>query len=412
MKQIIFSVCLFMSILLAGCKQVKAETPEPEYAEATPYATATTTDATIDEPSATAPISHTTNIPNDKGKTKIQVAILLDTSSSMDGLIEQAKSRLWNIVNTLTTLKLKGKEPVLEIALYEYGNNNIYNDEYIRQVLPLSTDLDVISQKLFALTTLGGDEYCGAVISKATRQLEWGKNDADIRLIYIAGNEPFTQGRIHYVEAINEALARNIFVNTIHCGGAEEGIRGMWKDGAVKGKGKYFNINHNDRVRHISTPYDDRITSCNIRLNATYIGYGDQGAYSKENQMVQDQNARSISAANETERIVSKSKSAYKNSSWDLVDLAKEDAKAVEKIADKDLPDDLQGKSKDELKALLAQKEAERKTIQQEIETLAKQRQDYIDEEMKKQGESGDDLGKAITQSVLDIALAKGYTME
>lgn len=388
MKQLLITGCLCMSILLCSCKQVKAETPEPEQAETT-Y-----------------------NVETVKGKAKIQVAILLDTSSSMDGLIEQAKSRLWNIVNTLTTLKLQGKEPVLEIALYEYGNNNIHNDEYIRQVLPLSTDLDLISQKLFALTTLGGDEYCGAVINKATQQLEWGKNDNDIRLIYIAGNEPFTQGRTHYIEAINNALAKNIFVNTIHCGDAEEGIDGKWRDGAVKGKGKYFNINHNERVRYISTPYDDRISSCNARLNATYIGYGDLGEYSKQNQRAQDVNARSISAANETERIVSKSKSAYKNSSWDLVDLAKEDAKAVEKIADKDLPDELQGKSKDELKALLAQKEAERKTLQQEIETLAKQRQAYIDEEMKKQGDGGDDLGKAITQSVLDVALAKGYTAE
>ena len=44
-------------------------------------------------------------------RTKIQVAILLDTSSSMDGLIEQTKSRLWNIVNTLTTLKYRGENP-------------------------------------------------------------------------------------------------------------------------------------------------------------------------------------------------------------------------------------------------------------------------------------------------------------
>ena len=53
------------------------------------------------------------------GNTKIQVALLLDTSNSMDGLIEQAKSRLWNIVNTLTTLKYSGKTPTIEISLYE-----------------------------------------------------------------------------------------------------------------------------------------------------------------------------------------------------------------------------------------------------------------------------------------------------
>lgn len=62
--------------------------------------------------------------------TKIQVALLLDTSSSMDGLIEQTKSRLWNIVNTLTTLKYNGKAPQIEIALYEYGNSGISEKLY------------------------------------------------------------------------------------------------------------------------------------------------------------------------------------------------------------------------------------------------------------------------------------------
>jgi hypothetical protein len=32
-------------------------------------------------------------------KRKIQLVILFDTSNSMDGLLEQAKSRLWEIVN-------------------------------------------------------------------------------------------------------------------------------------------------------------------------------------------------------------------------------------------------------------------------------------------------------------------------
>ncbi|MCD7902122.1 MAG: hypothetical protein LUH22_20385 [Bacteroides sp.] len=93
---------------------------------------------------------------------KIQVAILLDTSSSMNGLIDQARSRLWNIVNTLTTLKFKGKTPEIEIALYEYGNNGISPEKnFIRQVAPLTGDLELLSEKLFALTTNGGSEYCG-----------------------------------------------------------------------------------------------------------------------------------------------------------------------------------------------------------------------------------------------------------
>jgi hypothetical protein len=94
----------------------------------------------------------------------IQLAILLDTSNSMDGLIDQAKSQLWKIVN---------------------------------QVLPLTDDLDKVSQQLFALKTNGGEEYCGAVIKSAIDQLDWSKDSADLKVIYIAGNEPFSQGPIN-----------------------------------------------------------------------------------------------------------------------------------------------------------------------------------------------------------------------
>ncbi len=344
------------------------------------------------------------------GDTKIQVAILLDTSSSMDGLIEQAKSRLWNIVNTLTTLKYKGKTPDIQIALYEYGNNGIPTDDYIRQVTPLTNDLDLISEKLFALTTNGGYEYCGAVIKKAVDILTWGKSDADMKLIYIAGNEPFTQGSIAYKDAIDAALKKNIYVNTIHCGDTRWGIEGMWKDAATYGKGKYFNIDHNAKVRFIETPFDDRIHSINIKLNDTYIGYGHIGQARKTNQMVQDQNARSVSSANFAERAVSKTKEVYNNSSWDLVDRVNEDEKVLDKIKKEDLPKELQGKSKDELKSYINGKKTERINLQKQISELAKKRQAYIDEEMKKKGDdAGDDLGEAINQSVLDLAAVKGY---
>lgn len=344
--------------------------------------------------------------------TKIQVAILLDTSSSMDGLIEQAKSRLWNIVNTLTTLKYNGRTPKIEIALYEYGNDNLKRaDGYIRQVTPLTTDLDLISAKLFSLTTYGGDEYCGMVISKAVEMLNWGSNSSDMKLVYIAGNEPFNQGSVSYKTAISRALAKGIYVNTIHCGRTGEGIEGMWRDGAERGKGKFFNIDHNARVRYYDTPYDDRISACNDRLNRTYISYGATGDAYAENQRMQDSNAMGISKSNFAERAVSKSKQVYNNSNWDLVDKVKEDSNALNEIKQSELPQELQNKSKAEIQKLIAEKEAERASIQKEINELAKKRQEYIDEEAKKDNSSGDDLGKAINESILAFANVKGYTI-
>lgn len=341
----------------------------------------------------------------------IQLAILLDTSSSMDGLIDQAKSRLWNIVNTLTSLKYNGKEPDIEIALYEYGNSRLSPSEgYILQVIPFTRDLDLVSEKLFGLRTGGGDEFCGQVIRVATKKLDWTSNAASMKLVYIAGNEPFTQGPVSYKEACSEAVNKQIFINSIHCGGWDEGVRGMWKDGADVGKGKHFNIDSNQKVRYVATPYDEPISHCNTKLNDTYIGYGSQGYSKKENQAMQDSNAGSISQANATERAVSKSGKAYKNDSWDLVDKVNNDEKALEEMKQEDLPKELKGKSKEEIKKVVSEKAADREKLQKEIAELAKKRQSFIDAELAKEGPTDqDDFGNAVKKSILDLADVKGF---
>ena len=45
------------------------------------------------------------------------MAILLDTSNSMDGLISQAKSQLWTIVQQFAQAKKAGKTPALRVSV-------------------------------------------------------------------------------------------------------------------------------------------------------------------------------------------------------------------------------------------------------------------------------------------------------
>jgi hypothetical protein len=343
---------------------------------------------------------------------KIQVALLLDTSNSMDGLIDQAKSRLWNIVNTLTTLKYNGQAPQIEIALYEYGNDGLQDENYIRQVTPLTQDLDLVSEKLFALRTNGGNEYCGAVIRDAASNLSWDGNEKSMKLIYIAGNEPFDQGKISYKETISGAKKKNIYTNTIFCGSRDEGIQTFWQNGASLGDGKFFNIDSDQKVIYIETPYDVKIAQYNSQLNDTYISYGSRGSEMKMKQTTQDSNAEMQSASNAVERAVSKSKkNAYKNDHWDLVDKVEKDKSYISSIREEELPSELKGKSKAEINKIVAQKSADRDKIQKEIEVLAKQRQSFIDSEMKKRGNAeGDDLGKAIEKSIVELAKKNGYS--
>ena len=219
----------------------------------------------------------------------IQMAILLDTSNSMDGLIGQAKSNLWKIVNELALTKKDGKIPTLEVALFEYGNNSLsQKDNYIRKIVPFTTDLDLISEELFNLDTNGGHEYCGAVIQDAVKDLKWSKNNKILKVIFIAGNEPFDQGNIDYRNSAKTAISRGIVINTIFCGDLQNGINTKWKDGADLADGSYMNINHNLVEEYIKAPQDDEIMKLNQELNKTYLGYGNKGKEKKELQAKQD----------------------------------------------------------------------------------------------------------------------------
>jgi len=337
----------------------------------------------------------------------IKVALLLDTSNSMDGLIDQAKAQLWEIVNELSYAKCRDSKPYLQIALYEYGNDKLNGYEgYIRQVLAFSEDLDEISKELFSLTTNGGNEYCGQVIQVSLDQLVWGNNPDDLKLIFIAGNEPFTQGSVNYKEATKNAYNNDITVNTIFCGDYNQGIFSYWKDGADIAHGSYMAINHNQATIHVASPYDDFILQLNIRLNKTYIAYGNIGRQKMSLQKKQDANAESYSTANAVSRTISKSSHLYKNSSWDLVDAEERyDFKYSDLIED-DLPKELKGKNETEIKTYVAKKRKERSSIQKEIQALNLKRKDYI---LKHQKENGNALENAMINAIKTQAKIKNY---
>ena len=350
--------------------------------------------------------------PPDRTSRKIQLALLLDTSNSMDGLIDQAKSQLWNIVNELARARCDEGRPELQIALYEYGNDNLPQSEgFIRLVTPLTNDLDQISKDLFKLTTNGGDEYCGEVIQKSLKQLNWTQNNNDLQLIYIAGNEPFTQGRVNYRTSCTNAREKHVVVNTIFCGDFNEGINTSWKNGADLTGSSYASIEQNRRTVYIASPYDSRISELNRLLNDTYIPYGSLGSEKKENQLMQDSNAESYGQVNMVKRAVSKSSHVYDNTSWDLVDATQKAGVKVEDLDDKSLPKEMQPMNDAERKAYVEQKKNERAKIQSEIQELNQKRIAYVAEQQEE--ESGDEmLEKAVLTPLKSQARTKGFIIE
>lgn len=349
---------------------------------------------------------------SDVPKKQVKVALLLDTSNSMDGLIDQAKAQLWEIVNQLSYAKCEHEDPELKIALYEYGNDGLPASEgYIRQVINFSGDLDEISEKLFSLTTNGGSEHCGEVIQTSLNQLEWGANKDDLKLIFIAGNEPFTQGKIDYKDASTNANEKDVVVNTIFCGNYNTGINGKWQDGARLTGGDYLSIDQNRAIVHIDTPYDDVIIQLNKKLNKTYVRYGKMGSSKYQKQSAQDVNAESMNKVVAVKRAISKSSKMYKNSTWDLVDAEKRGKVDYKKIDKNTLPEELKGKSEEELKAYVKKQGEERAKIQKEINELNKKRDKYIAEK-KRTNASEETLDSAMLKAIKNQAKKKNYTWE
>lgn len=330
---------------------------------------------------------------------KIQLALLLDTSGSMDGLIDQARSQLWKVVSQMAEAQRQGQRPTLELALYEYGNPGRTTPEsgWIRQVTPFTEDLDAVSEALFSLTTMGGDEYVGQVVATATRELAWSDVATDLKIIFVAGNESFDQGLVPPGPPLAAARERGIVVNLIVCGGLDP----SWKQGALLAQTDLMVIDQDAVPVHVSSPHDAEIERLGAALNDTYIAFGVEGKKGARRQAVQDGNSKGAQAGSMMWRSIAKSKGSYKNSAWDLGDAIKDKKVAIEKLSPTELPEAMRGLSLDERKAYVQKSLDERARLQKRILELSSARDGYVAQKRLEEPKEGKEL------SSLDAAMIK-----
>lgn len=345
----------------------------------------------------------------------VQIALLLDTSGSMEGLIHQARARLWDIVNDFSLCTKNGQKPELQVAVYQYGSSQLPSSEgFLRCVQPLTTDLDLISSRLFELTISGSAEYCGMVMDAAVKQLSWDTTPPSspidklpLRMIVIAGNEEFTQGPVAYEKPAGDARDRGILVNTIYCGNASEGERTGWKSAATIAKSCYNAIDHSAPIPVITTPYDDDMNRLNIKLNETYIPYGSKGVERQLMQTTMDSRNAEISPSAAPARAASKASGFYSNEHWDLVD-ALNTGKDLASISTTDLPEIMRPMTIQERKAYVQGMLDKRRQVQAEIRGLDAKRRDFIKDHRPSQHH--DTLDTALIRCVRDQAKAVGFT--
>jgi hypothetical protein len=343
----------------------------------------------------------------DDARRDVDLVIALDVSGSMEGLIESAKQRLWDITSELARAR---PVPALRVAILSYGNP-AYGEQagYVRVDLPFTADLDAVNATLFAFRTNGGDEYVARAIQTSLDQLQWSQDHDALRVVFVAGNESAEQDPQLTIErAAAAAASRGIVVNAIYCGGDGNADARGWQRIATSTNGRYASIDQQAAaVANVATPFDGELEALNAELNATYIAFGAAGERGRANQLTQDSNAAAMSPAAEASRVVAKASALYR-AEWDLVD-AVESGQALADIPAADLPAELQALQPAQREAHVREKAERRRDLQRQIGELGAARSEFIAQQTREDaGATG--LDAAILEGLREVAATKGFS--
>ncbi|MBA4190049.1 MAG: hypothetical protein C0467_18855 [Planctomycetaceae bacterium] len=349
----------------------------------------------------------------------IDLVICLDVSGSMNGLIDSAKIRLWDIVNELAKLK---PTPNLRVGLYSYGHSSYPADKgYVRKDMDLTGDLDDVYKALNSLTIGGGEELVARVTKTAINDQKWSTDKGAMKLLFVCGNEPVDQDKAVPLDDVAALAKKNdILVNTIYCSNGANNEVAAWAAFSQKCGGKHMDIDMNKAVKQVvvKTEFDDQIVKLGEELNKTYVAYGAAGKDRQQNQLEQDKNAAKAApaapgagAVAAIARAESKAGALYKNSTWDLVDKMKEKGFDIKSVKEEELCDDLKKLKPEERLAFLKKKAEERAELQKKITDLSALRQKKVDEELAKKPKTDTEkaLDEAVKGLIRDQAKTKGF---
>ena len=82
---------------------------------------------------------------------KVEVVFVLDTTSSMSGLIDAAKNNIWSIASSMASAD---PEPDMRMGLVAFRDRG---DDYITRIMDLSQDLDSMYVSLSNFRAQGGE---------------------------------------------------------------------------------------------------------------------------------------------------------------------------------------------------------------------------------------------------------------
>jgi hypothetical protein len=340
----------------------------------------------------------------------IDLVICLDTSGSMEALIDSARARLWDIVNSLSSAK---PTPELRVGLITYGspNRSTASQGWVVLQSGLTTDLDSVYARMMEFRTDGGDEFVGWALNEAVTKMNWSNNPKALKLIFVAGNESADQARdvFDFRSVGSIARSRGIIINAIYAGDRNAGANERWAEVASCGGGTYASIDMRCGTVQIEAPQDKILLELNMKLNATYVPYGDAGREGAANQMAQDANAERLGQQSAVSRAAAKASGLYRNERWDLVDAVAKGEKKVKDMKEADLPAPMQTMNDAERERFVQRMQAERVELQKKIAEVGAEREKYVRAKRTVSADGKTALDDAMLAAIREQAKSQGF---
>ncbi|CAN5334479.1 hypothetical protein BH24PSE2_BH24PSE2_21010 [soil metagenome] len=348
------------------------------------------------------------------GAPVVEVVFVLDTTGSMEGLMQAAKDKIWSIASTMASAQ---PAPEIRMGLVGYRDRG---DQYVTRTVDLSGDLDSMYAALMDFRAEGGGdtpESVNEALQEAIHGISWSQDRNAYKVVFLVGDAPphrDYQDDVPYPRTLAEAREAGIVVNTIQCGQMGDTIE-PWQQIARLGQGRFFQVEQSGGAVAIATPFDRELARLSAALDGTRLYYG-----SDAEQAIMHRKVAATDKLHAAASVESQARRAAFNASpageanllgsKELVDDVASGRVDLDAIEEKNLPASLQRMAPEGRKELIAESSRKRESLQRQIRDLAKERDVFVEQELEARGESKDSLDAKIYAAVKEQTAGFGLT--
>jgi len=347
---------------------------------------------------------------------RIEVVFVLDTTSSMSGLIQAAKEKIWSIATTMASAQ---ENPDIKMGLVAFRDRG---DAYITRVFDLSDDLDSMYASLMDFRAQGGGdgpESVNQALYDAIHKVSWSQDSNVYKVAFLVGDAPphmDYHNDVKYPVTLTAAARKGIVVNAIQSG-QHQYTRPAWQQIAALGHGEYFQVEDSGNTVAVSTPFDEKLSKLAAQLEDTRLYFGDektreaQQAKLNANARLRRELSKEALARRDTFNATASGKTNLLGES-ELVDAVTEGRIELDEIKPEELPASLRSMAPAAQMIVITEQAQRRDELQQEIKKLSESRSNFIKEKVAAEGGADDSLDEKIYRAVKDQAASVGLTYD